>query len=95
MPAPDPALLARLAKALPAAALLGGDAAPARYRKDRRDRYSAPPVFVARPGTTAEVAATLAACDAFGQPLVVQGGAPACRAPTAFRAMRPFCRWSG
>lgn len=68
------ALLDRLGRVLPPAALLTGDAVAPRYQEDRRDRFSAPPRFVMRPGSTAEVAAALAACNAFGQPLVVQGG---------------------
>jgi FAD/FMN-containing dehydrogenase len=70
----DPALLGRLAQALPQAALLTGDAIGPRYQEDRRNRFSAPPCFVLRPGSTAEVSAALAACHDFGQPLVVQGG---------------------
>ena len=69
-----PALLDRLASVLPRNALLVGEAIDPRYQEDRRGRYSARPRFIARPGTTAEVAACLAACDAFGQPLVVHGG---------------------
>ncbi|SMH36529.1 FAD-binding oxidoreductase [Mesorhizobium australicum] len=72
--AADPALLERLASALPRNALLVGDAIDPRYQEDRRGRYSARPRFIARPGTTAEVAACLAACNAFGQTLVVHGG---------------------
>ncbi|MBH1973792.1 MAG: FAD-binding oxidoreductase [Rhodobacteraceae bacterium] len=70
----DPALLDRLAKTLPAQALVIGDAMDARYWEDRRGRFSAPPRFVLRPGSTAEVATALAACNAFGQRLVMQGG---------------------
>lgn len=72
--AAHPALLDRLASALPRNALLVGDAIDSRYQEDRRGRYSARPRFIARPGTTAEVAACLAACDAFGQTVVVHGG---------------------
>ncbi|RWP38421.1 FAD-binding oxidoreductase [Mesorhizobium sp.] len=68
------ALLERLASILPRNALLVGDAIDPRYQEDRRGRYSATPRFIARPGTTEEVAACLAACNDFAQPLVVQGG---------------------
>ncbi|WP_226341177.1 FAD-binding oxidoreductase [Gemmobacter serpentinus] len=68
------ALLARLAQVVPAQALLTGDAIDPRYQEDRRDRASARPAFVLRPGSTAELAAAMAACHAFHQPLVVQGG---------------------
>jgi FAD/FMN-containing dehydrogenase len=68
------ALLERLASILPRNALLVGDAIDPRYQEDRRGRYSARPRFIARPGTTEEVAACLAACNDFAQPLVVQGG---------------------
>lgn len=74
IPAAEPALLDRLARTLPRAALLTGDAVGPRYQEDRRDRFSAPPRFVLRPETTAEVAAALSACNDFEQPLVVQGG---------------------
>lgn len=70
----EPALLDRLARALPHAALLTGDAIGPRYQEDRRDRFSAAPRFVLRPESTAEVAAALSACNDFRQPLVVQGG---------------------
>jgi FAD/FMN-containing dehydrogenase len=69
-----PALLDRLASVLPRNALLTGDAIDPRYQEDRRGRYSARPRFIARPGTTDEVAACLAACNEFGQALVVHGG---------------------
>jgi len=72
--AADPDLLVRLARVLPAAALLTGDAIGSRYQEDRRDRFSAPPRFVLRPATTGEMAAALAACHDFRQPVVVQGG---------------------
>jgi FAD/FMN-containing dehydrogenase len=72
--AAHPALLDRLSLALPRNALLVGDAIDPRYQEDRRGRYSARPRFIARPGTTEEVAACLAACNDFAQPLVVHGG---------------------
>ncbi|QCP87270.1 FAD-binding oxidoreductase [Cereibacter sphaeroides] len=67
-------LLARLAGVLPPRALLVGDTVDPRYQEDRRKRPSARPPFVVRPGSTAEVAAALAVCHEFHQPLVVQGG---------------------
>ncbi|OCK60720.1 FAD-binding oxidoreductase [Bradyrhizobium sp. LMTR 3] len=70
----DPELLNRLSSVLPRNALLIGDAIDARYREDRRGKYSAPPRFVMRPGSTEEVSACLAACNDFAQPLVVHGG---------------------
>ncbi|WP_103173658.1 FAD-binding oxidoreductase [Paracoccus sp. SY] len=70
----DSALLECLSRALPPAALLIGDAIEPRYQEDRRNRFSAPPRFVLRPGNTAEVSIALAACHDFGQRLVVQGG---------------------
>jgi FAD/FMN-containing dehydrogenase len=70
----DAALLERLARLLPAQAMVIGDAVDPRYWEDRRGRFSARPRFVLRPGSTAEVAAALAACNAFGQRLAVHGG---------------------
>lgn len=67
-------LLARLAEALPPAALVAGEDIAPRYQEDRRGRPSARPRFVLRPGSTAEVAAVLALCSAARQPLVTQGG---------------------
>lgn len=69
-----PALLDRLARVLPPAALLTGDAIDPHYHEDRRGKPSFPPRFILRPGTTAEVSACLAACNDFAQPLVVHGG---------------------
>ncbi|MEI4472424.1 FAD-binding oxidoreductase [Frigidibacter sp. MR17.24] len=68
------ALLQRLSRALPAAALLTGDSIGSRYREDMRDGPSAVPRFVLRPGSTAEVSTALAACCDARQRLVVQGG---------------------
>lgn len=70
----DPALLDRLSNTLPPAALVTGDAIDPRYWEDKRRRFSARPRFVLRPRSTDEVAAALAACNAFGQRIVVQGG---------------------
>lgn len=68
------ALIAQLSAALPAAALMAGDAIDPRYQEDRRDRFSARPQFVIRPSTTAEMSLALSLCNDFRQPLVVQGG---------------------
>ncbi|MEP3437042.1 MAG: FAD-binding oxidoreductase [Hoeflea sp.] len=70
----DERLLNRLAGLLPPAALLVGDAIGGTYQEDRRGRFSATPRFVLRPTNTAEVSASLAACNDFRQPLVVHGG---------------------
>jgi FAD/FMN-containing dehydrogenase len=71
---PEPALIEGLARVLPRRALMTGDAVDPRYQEDLRGRFSARPCLVLRPGSTSEVAAALAVCDAFGQPLVVHGG---------------------
>jgi FAD/FMN-containing dehydrogenase len=71
---PGQGLLDRLTRVLPQRALLMGDAIGPVYQEDRRGRFSAKPRFILRPGTTAEVSAALAACDAVGQRLVMQGG---------------------
>lgn len=52
--------------------LSGEDVAP--FRRDWMDRYGEEPLGVARPATTAEVSAMVAACHAAGLPVVVQGG---------------------
>ncbi|MGJ4941950.1 FAD-binding oxidoreductase [Bradyrhizobium sp. HKCCYLS1011] len=75
--APEPALrvlLERLSSKLARGALLVGDSVDPRYREDRRGKHSAPPRFVLRPRSTAEVSECLAACNELEQPLVVQGG---------------------
>ncbi|HHW33950.1 MAG TPA: FAD-binding oxidoreductase, partial [Paracoccus solventivorans] len=61
---PDPADLARqLADLLgPRGWISGEDAAP--WQRDWLDRHGAPPLGVARPGSTAEVAAVVRACRA-------------------------------
>lgn len=89
------ALIDRLGRVLPPAALLTGDAVAPRYQEDRRDRFSAPPRFVMRPGSTAEVAAALAACTAFGQPLVVQGGRTGLSGAHRVRPARRSCPRNG
>ncbi|RGP37948.1 FAD-binding oxidoreductase [Pseudotabrizicola alkalilacus] len=74
LPAADAALLDRLVRTLPPGTVLTGDAISPRYQEDRRDRCSAKPLFVLRPSSTVEMAAALAACHAYRQPVVVQGG---------------------
>jgi FAD/FMN-containing dehydrogenase len=44
------------------------------YRRDWLDRHGEAPLGVARPATTAEVSATVAACHRAGVPVVPQGG---------------------
>lgn len=70
----DADLIARLSSMLPPAALLTGAAIDPRYQEDRRARFSAPPRFVIRPSSTAELSAALAACNDARQRLVIQGG---------------------
>ncbi|MEI4487527.1 FAD-binding oxidoreductase [Frigidibacter sp. MR17.14] len=72
--APPAALLDRLRRCLPPAALLTGEAIGSAYQEDMRNRPSARPGLVLRPSTTAEVSEALAACSVAGQPVVVQGG---------------------
>ncbi len=43
------------------------------WQRDWLDRYGAPPLGVARPASTAEVSAVLAAAQAAGVPVVPQG----------------------
>ncbi|HMM09109.1 MAG TPA: FAD-binding oxidoreductase [Paracoccus solventivorans] len=71
---PDPADLAwQLAEMLgPRGWIAGEDAAP--WQRDWLDRHGAPPLGVARPGSTAEVAAVVGACRAAGVAVVPQGG---------------------
>lgn len=57
----------------PANVLLDPDV-KASYERDWTGRFGAPAVAVARPASTAEVVAVVAACAAAGVPLVVQGG---------------------
>jgi FAD/FMN-containing dehydrogenase len=52
--------------------LTGADVAG--YDRDWLDRYGAKPLGVARPGSTAEVSAVVAACHRAGVPVVPQGG---------------------
>ncbi|WP_103332051.1 FAD-binding oxidoreductase [Pseudotabrizicola formosa] len=74
LPAADAALLDRLFSTLPPGTVLTGTDIGPQYQEDRRDRYSARPLFVLRPSSTADVSAGLAACHAFRQPVVVHGG---------------------
>src|SRR4051812_22692884 len=52
--------------------LSGDDAVP--YQRDWLNRYGVVPLGVARPATTAEVAAVIAACREGGLAVVPQGG---------------------
>lgn len=64
---------ARLAEMLgPKGWLTGEDTLP--WRRDWLDRYGEAPLGVARPASTAEAAAVVAACHAAGVPVVAQGG---------------------
>ena len=56
----------------PSGWLTGADADP--YRRDWLNRYGERPLGVARPATTAEVSAVMAACHAACVPVVPQGG---------------------
>ncbi|WP_083195241.1 FAD-binding oxidoreductase [Pararhodobacter sp. CCB-MM2] len=56
----------------PSGWLTGADTEP--YRRDWLNRYGEEPLGVARPATTAEVSAVMAACHAAGVPVVPQGG---------------------
>lgn len=62
-----------LAARLGASGWIAG-AEAARYTRDWLDRYGVPPIGVARPSTTAEVAAVLSACAAHGVAVTPQGG---------------------
>lgn len=56
----------------PSGWLEGADAAS--WQRDWLDRYGEPPLGVARPATTDQVARVVAACHAAGAPVVPQGG---------------------
>jgi glycolate oxidase len=80
MPAPDPAILARRERILAGLRAAAGDAAviadPVALRAYECDGFAAyrcPPLAVALPGSTAEVAAVLAFCHAEGVPVVPRG----------------------
>ncbi|WP_377297072.1 FAD-binding oxidoreductase [Rhizobium sp. SGZ-381] len=68
------ALAADLARVLDRNAILAGAAVGDAYCGDATDERGATPAMVFRPRNTAEVAAILSACNAAGQPVVVQGG---------------------
>jgi len=68
------ALLSRLAALLGPRGLAEGAAVPVRNASDAAGCPPQPPLAVAMPETTAEVAAVLRLCHAAGQPVVVQGG---------------------
>ncbi|WP_020202428.1 FAD-binding oxidoreductase [Cupriavidus sp. WS] len=68
------AILGALAALLDGPGLQAGDAIETRFRKDWYAPLGAPPLAVARPRGTAEVAAVLALCNRLGQPVVPQGG---------------------
>ncbi len=72
MPADD--LLARLAALLGPRRFATGAAIPARNAADAAGGAPQPPLAVAMPETTAEVAAVLRLCHTAGQAVVVQGG---------------------
>ncbi|MEP7183550.1 MAG: FAD-binding oxidoreductase [Betaproteobacteria bacterium] len=67
-------LEARLAAAVGPAQVLTAPADLLPYVTDWRGRYHGTATAVVRPGTTAEVAAVVAACAACGVPIVPQGG---------------------
>lgn len=69
----DEALAARLAATLgPKGWVAGADAAP--WQRDWLNRYGEAPLGVARPASTGEVSAVVAACHAAGVAVVPQGG---------------------
>jgi FAD/FMN-containing dehydrogenase len=67
-------LLSELAGLLGPEHLLRDPALTAGYAQDWTGRWRGEPLAVARPATTAEVAAVLAACSRAGVPVVPQGG---------------------
>ena len=67
-------VLERLSRVLPPASLLAGEAIEPRYRETLSAYPAAAPAFVMRPADTKEVSLCLAACNALGQPVAVQGG---------------------
>ena len=74
MATPKDQVLAALASKIDRTAILAGDDIDVRYREDLAGNPGAMPEFVFRPRTTSDVSAMLAACNAAGLPLVVQGG---------------------
>jgi len=80
MPTPDAAILsrkskivARLAAALPPAAVIHDEAELRAYECDALTAYRCPPLAVVLPGSTEEVAAVLRICHAEGVPVVPRG----------------------
>ena len=71
---PPAALLAALAERLGPGAVLAGADVPARNDNDHSSLPPARPAAVLRPADTAGVAAALALCREYGQPVVPQGG---------------------
>src|SRR5581483_4741799 len=67
-------LLARVTDAVGAANVLRAPADVEPYLVDHRGRYRGRAIAVVRPGTTAEVSATVRACVDHGVALVPQGG---------------------
>jgi glycolate oxidase len=80
MPAPDASILsrksrivARLAAALPKAAVIHDEAELRAYECDALTAYRCPPLAVVLPGSTEEVAIALKICHAEGVPVVPRG----------------------
>jgi FAD/FMN-containing dehydrogenase len=69
----DAGLVARLRKALPADALVAGEALAGRTEDRMRQRPLRSPLLL-RPGSTGEVSTALALCHGAGQPVVTHGG---------------------
>jgi len=67
-------LVESLQTAVGAANFIGADADRAAYEIDWRKRFQGRALAVVRPGSTAEVAAVVAACRAHGASIVTQGG---------------------
>ena len=72
-PAMDSALLARLKMALPAEAIVQGEALAGRT-EDWLHQRPVRAQLLLRPGTTAEVSAALKLCHGAGQPVIVHAG---------------------
>jgi glycolate oxidase len=80
MPVPDASILARkdrivarLRRALPAAAVISDETETRAYECDGLTAYRCPPLAVVLPGSTAEVAAALRICHEEGVPVVPRG----------------------
>ncbi|MDH4181514.1 MAG: FAD-binding oxidoreductase [Betaproteobacteria bacterium] len=74
MAEPGATLLARLAAAVGPSHVLTAPADLAPWLTDWRGRYTGRALALVRPGSTAEVAAVVAACREHGVPIVPQGG---------------------